>query len=359
MDARQAKRRQGRPPKRVDPDTPLGHFVTQLRLLKEKCGEPSYVQMKNLCNYSRSKLSDAARGDKLPRWEVVHGYVRACVEYASLHGVHGNCSEEAKKRAVENHLCKLEPAWQRARVAAKEGHPRGPESDGEPASAAAAKSQHGVDESSTACENDIVQRLRRGGDQANPGRDRSRRWPPIGRVSKWMAVVLLVVVLGAAGAIYRVVESDNDGSVLLQRWKSPKPGMANYVSTDAEGPPGWIPLAPIGRVYPPGSERASGLVPIYLYKCSNGCDGREVYRLSRNAGASNKNWDLVGEAFRCFGPNGRPSKTRRLLSLMIFSKERPRVWVVEGTPEYEEAVNSGFVNPNNDEFDDGVLCYIW
>lgn len=73
--------RRGRPESRVDPeDGPAAVFAVELRGLRERAGRPSYRDMSRLAFVSASALSEAARGQRWPSWQVVAGYVTACGE---------------------------------------------------------------------------------------------------------------------------------------------------------------------------------------------------------------------------------------------------------------------------------------
>ncbi|WP_370943697.1 helix-turn-helix domain-containing protein [Amycolatopsis sp. cg5] len=59
-------------------DDAVVHFATELRLLREKAGSPTYRELAKQTNYSAGTLSDAAGGRKLPTLAVTLAYVKAC-----------------------------------------------------------------------------------------------------------------------------------------------------------------------------------------------------------------------------------------------------------------------------------------
>jgi hypothetical protein len=60
-------------------ETPAEIFAAELRQLRERAGNPTYLKMHRACGKIRSKtaLSEAAGGDHLPTWETVEAYVTA------------------------------------------------------------------------------------------------------------------------------------------------------------------------------------------------------------------------------------------------------------------------------------------
>ncbi|MEX3103775.1 WD40 repeat domain-containing protein [Streptomyces sp. ST1015] len=69
----------GRPEKPVDPEAgPVQRFAYDLRALRRAAGNPSYRVMAETAGCSATTLSQAAAGERLPSFAVVHGYVRAC-----------------------------------------------------------------------------------------------------------------------------------------------------------------------------------------------------------------------------------------------------------------------------------------
>jgi hypothetical protein len=75
-------REPGRPQKPVDPgDGPLSALVQALRDLREECGNPTYRTLQRYAGISHQRLAEAARGDQIPSWSVVEGYVNGCRLY--------------------------------------------------------------------------------------------------------------------------------------------------------------------------------------------------------------------------------------------------------------------------------------
>ena len=69
----------GRPERSLDPAAgPVQAFASELRLLRQRAGNPKYLQMQRRTGRSRTALAEAAGGDHLPTWETVEAYVRAC-----------------------------------------------------------------------------------------------------------------------------------------------------------------------------------------------------------------------------------------------------------------------------------------
>jgi hypothetical protein len=80
MEVEQPRQRQaGRPERSVrDPDSPAGRLAVRLRAFRERAGAPSYRAMAAGRGVSASALSEAARGDRFPSWEIVRVYLQAC-----------------------------------------------------------------------------------------------------------------------------------------------------------------------------------------------------------------------------------------------------------------------------------------
>lgn len=71
--------RAGRPERPVDPDQgPVQSFAHGLRDIRRKAGDPSYRTLAERTHYSRTVISDAARGERLPTLAVALAYVAAC-----------------------------------------------------------------------------------------------------------------------------------------------------------------------------------------------------------------------------------------------------------------------------------------
>jgi len=69
----------GRPEKPLAPGAdPVGRLAHELRVLRSRAGSPSYQTMAKVAGFSATTLSRAASGKRLPSWEVVKAYVRAC-----------------------------------------------------------------------------------------------------------------------------------------------------------------------------------------------------------------------------------------------------------------------------------------
>ncbi len=68
----------GRPEKALDPRDPAQAFAQRLRDLRDRSGRPTYIQMAGRSHYSAATLSEAARGNTVPSWDVTAAYVRAC-----------------------------------------------------------------------------------------------------------------------------------------------------------------------------------------------------------------------------------------------------------------------------------------
>lgn len=68
-----------RPQRPLDPHlTPAHGFAHELRLLRERAGNPKFLAMARATGRSRTSLAEAAGGDHLPTWETVEAFVRAC-----------------------------------------------------------------------------------------------------------------------------------------------------------------------------------------------------------------------------------------------------------------------------------------
>jgi hypothetical protein len=75
-------REPGRPQKRVNPeDGPLPFLAQALRDLREACGNPAYRTMQARTGVPHQRLAEAARGEQLPAWAVVEGYIKGCEAY--------------------------------------------------------------------------------------------------------------------------------------------------------------------------------------------------------------------------------------------------------------------------------------
>ncbi|MEW2176644.1 helix-turn-helix domain-containing protein [Streptomyces sp. NPDC005406] len=74
---------EGRPGRREHPldpqEGPLERFALELREIRER-SRLTYAEMADLAHFASSTLSQAAAGHRLPTWQVVLAYVRACGE---------------------------------------------------------------------------------------------------------------------------------------------------------------------------------------------------------------------------------------------------------------------------------------
>ena len=67
-----------RPEKPITADGPAATFATKMRRARYAAGNPKYRAMAARSGYSHTALSQAARGERLPSWECVQAYLRAC-----------------------------------------------------------------------------------------------------------------------------------------------------------------------------------------------------------------------------------------------------------------------------------------
>jgi hypothetical protein len=69
----------GRPERPLDPAAgPVEGFASQLRELRDQAGRPKYSTMALRAHRSRTGLSEAAGGERLPTWDTTEAFVRAC-----------------------------------------------------------------------------------------------------------------------------------------------------------------------------------------------------------------------------------------------------------------------------------------
>ncbi|MGQ4619849.1 helix-turn-helix domain-containing protein [Nocardia sp. R7R-8] len=69
----------GRPERPLDPNGgPVASFAQSLRELRQQAGNPKYLQMARMTGRSRTALSEAAGGERLPSWETTEAFVKAC-----------------------------------------------------------------------------------------------------------------------------------------------------------------------------------------------------------------------------------------------------------------------------------------
>ena len=68
-----------RPQRALDPSAgPVPAFAAEMRRLREAAGSPKYLAMARATGRSRTALSEAAGGDRLPTWDTVEAFVIAC-----------------------------------------------------------------------------------------------------------------------------------------------------------------------------------------------------------------------------------------------------------------------------------------
>jgi hypothetical protein len=68
-----------RPERPIDPsEGPVQKFATDLRKLRAEAGNPTYRKMADLVFFSKTTLSAAASGNRMPSWEATAAYVAAC-----------------------------------------------------------------------------------------------------------------------------------------------------------------------------------------------------------------------------------------------------------------------------------------
>jgi hypothetical protein len=80
--AGRSSREPGRPQKQLHPEEgPLPALAQALRDLREACGYPAYRTLQKYAGISHQRLAEAARGERLPAWPVVEGYVHGCWAY--------------------------------------------------------------------------------------------------------------------------------------------------------------------------------------------------------------------------------------------------------------------------------------
>ncbi|MBV9450706.1 MAG: hypothetical protein JO345_32930 [Streptosporangiaceae bacterium] len=66
----------------MDPeDGPLAVLAQALRVLREDCGNPTYRTLQRYACIPHQRLAEAARGERLPSWPVIEGYVTGCRIY--------------------------------------------------------------------------------------------------------------------------------------------------------------------------------------------------------------------------------------------------------------------------------------
>src|SRR2546423_13582483 len=64
--------------KPISTSGPVAILAAELRELRHWAGTPTYRALAARAGYSSTVLSQAAAGQKLPTWDVVHAYVVAC-----------------------------------------------------------------------------------------------------------------------------------------------------------------------------------------------------------------------------------------------------------------------------------------
>ena len=81
-EAGKPSREPGRPQKQVNPEEgPLPAIAQALRDLREACGNPKYRTLEKYAGVPHQRLAEAARGEHLPAWAVVEGYIAGCQSY--------------------------------------------------------------------------------------------------------------------------------------------------------------------------------------------------------------------------------------------------------------------------------------
>ena len=77
--AGKSTREPGRPQKQLSPeDGPLAALAQALRDLREASGNPTYRSLEKYAGIPHQRLAEAARGERLPAWAVVEGYLYGC-----------------------------------------------------------------------------------------------------------------------------------------------------------------------------------------------------------------------------------------------------------------------------------------
>ena len=105
------KRRPGRPERPVDSaEGPVAAFAAELRQLRKNSGSPTYHAMSCRIAHevSPAALSAAARGYRLPSWNTVYGFARACgadaADFVDLFVRAGGILPEPVRAAMSSHL---------------------------------------------------------------------------------------------------------------------------------------------------------------------------------------------------------------------------------------------------------------
>ena len=81
-EAGKSSRQPGRPQKQLSPqDGPVAALAQALRDLREASGRPKYRSLAIYAGVQHQRLAEAARGERLPKWQVVEGYVNGCWAY--------------------------------------------------------------------------------------------------------------------------------------------------------------------------------------------------------------------------------------------------------------------------------------
>lgn len=81
-EAARSLREPGRPQKRLNLTAgPLPLLAQALRDLRNASGNPTYRTLQKYAGIPHQRLADAARGEQLPSWPVVQGYLRGCQAY--------------------------------------------------------------------------------------------------------------------------------------------------------------------------------------------------------------------------------------------------------------------------------------
>jgi hypothetical protein len=80
--AARSRREPGRPQKCLNLKAgPLPQLAQALRNLRDASGNPTYRTLQKYAGIPHQRLAEAARGEQLPSWPVVQGYLRGCQAY--------------------------------------------------------------------------------------------------------------------------------------------------------------------------------------------------------------------------------------------------------------------------------------
>jgi hypothetical protein len=101
-----------RPSRPLDPSAgPVQAFAAELRELRQRAGEPKYLQMARKTGKSRTALAEAAGGDHLPTWETAAAFVKACGEEPNKWRVRWEQVRDARLLASQTvHVSAVKPS---------------------------------------------------------------------------------------------------------------------------------------------------------------------------------------------------------------------------------------------------------